>query len=60
MPDPITSLSAAISILKKLKQIGDRIKDTELKSLLADLTLELAEMKTRLAKVLEENVALKA
>jgi len=58
MPDPLT-FSTAISILKKLKEIGDRIKDAELKSVIADLTLELAEVKTRLAGVLEENIALK-
>jgi len=59
MADLIATITTAISIAKKLKDISDRIKDVELKGTIADLSLELAELKTRLADVITENVALR-
>lgn len=59
MPEIIASISAAISTAKKLKEISDKIKDAELRNLLADLSLELAEIKTQLADMMDENRQLK-
>ena len=56
----ITSVSTAIAIAKRLKEISENIKDAEFKNLLADLSLELADMKLRLAGVVEENVKLRS
>ena len=60
MGDLITSVSTAIAIAKRLKEISENIKDAEFKNLLADLSLELADMKLRLAGVVEENVKLRS
>jgi hypothetical protein len=57
--DLITSISTAITLAKRLKAISENIKDAEFKNLLADLSLELADMKLRLAAVVEENIKLK-
>jgi hypothetical protein len=61
MPEIISSISSAIAIAKKLKDVSDKIKDADFKTLLvADLNLELAEIKMQLAGVLEENTRLKS
>ena len=60
MSDLIASVSAAIDIAKRLRQVGENIRDAEIQNLVADLSLELAEAKMKLSAVLEENVALKA
>jgi hypothetical protein len=57
--DIISTISSAISLTRRLKTISDNIKDAEFKNLLADLTLQLADVKLKLASILEENVALK-
>jgi hypothetical protein len=59
MPDLISSVTAAIATVKKLKEVGDKIRDADLKNLLADLSLELAEIKTQLADLTDENRQLK-
>jgi len=59
VPDLVSSLSTAISIASRLKKISENIKDAEFKNLLADLSLELADLKMKLAGVLEDNVRLK-
>jgi DNA repair exonuclease SbcCD ATPase subunit len=56
----LSSISRAITTAKKLREISDKIKNADLRNLVADLTLELAEMKTQLADVTEENRKLKA
>ena len=56
----IISVSSAIAIVKKLKQISDKIKDADFKNLLADLNLRLAEIKTQQAECMEEKGRLKA
>ena len=59
MGDLISSVSTAITIAKRLKEINDHIKDAEFKNLLADLSVELADVKLKLAEVIEENLTLK-
>src|SRR5262245_8970591 len=59
MTDLATSLSTAFGILKRLKDINENIKNSEFSNLIADLSMELAEVKMRLAGVIEENVKLK-
>lgn len=56
--DVVASISTAISIASRLKKISENIKDAEFKNLLADLSLELADVKMKLAGVLEENIKL--
>jgi hypothetical protein len=55
----IVSVSSAIAIVKKLKQISDKIKNADFQNLLADLNLRLAEIKTQWAECMEENGRLK-
>ena len=59
MPEIIATVSAAITTAKKLKEISDKIKDAELRNLIGDLSLELAEIKMQLADVMHENTELK-
>lgn len=59
MGDLITSVSAAITLARRLKEISDNIQEAEFKNLLADLSLELADVKLKLAEVLDENAELK-
>ena len=58
MADVVSSISTAISLLTRLKKVSENIKDAEFKNLLADLSLELAEAKMRMANLLEENANL--
>lgn len=57
--DILPSLTAAINIAKQLKEYNDKIKDAQFGNLLADLSLELAEIKSKLADVTIENSNLK-
>ncbi len=59
MTDVITSLSTAISLALRLREISKNIEDAELKNILADLSLELSETKLRLAELVAENAAMK-
>ena len=59
MVDLINSVSHAITLALRLREISENIKEAEFKSVLADLTLELADVKMKLAGVLEENASLK-
>jgi regulator of replication initiation timing len=59
MSDLTISLSTAFGILKRLKDINENIKNSEFSNLIADLSVELAEVKMKLAGVIEENVKLK-
>ena len=55
MIDDFSSVSKAIAIAKKLKEISEKIKDADLKNLIAGLHLELADTKTHLAELTNEN-----
>jgi len=60
MPEVLAVLTSAITTAKKLKEISDKIKDADLRNLIGDLTLELAEIKTQLADMISENSRLNA
>jgi hypothetical protein len=49
----------ACGILKRLRDINENIKNSEFSNLIADLHMELAEAKVKLAGVMEENIRLK-
>ncbi len=55
----MNTISTALSIASRLKEIGKNINDAEFKNLLADLSLELADAKFKIAEVVEENARLK-
>lgn len=54
----ITAIANAISLLTRLKQASENIRNAEFKSLLADLSLELAEVKMKMAGLMNENLEL--
>jgi ribosomal protein L37E len=58
MVEIISSISNAISLVSRLKKISENVRDAELKNLLADLSLELAEAKMKMASLIGENVDL--
>jgi hypothetical protein len=53
------SISRALAISKKLLDLCQNVRDKEIKRLLADLSLELAEAKIRISDLKEENSHLK-
>lgn len=57
--DIITTIGTSITLANRLREISRNIENAEFKNLLADLSLELADLKLQLAGVLEENVKLK-
>ncbi|EHH1187278.1 hypothetical protein OTE47_004254 [Vibrio vulnificus] len=59
MSDVLSSISQAIGLVKRLREVSKNIEDAEFKSLLADLNLELADTKLALAEVIEQNTKLK-
>ena len=60
MTDILKSIQAAIDLAKKIKEISEKTKDAEFKNMVADLSLELANAKQRVAQLLDENGKLKA
>lgn len=56
----ITAITNAISLLGRLKTIGANIRDAEFKNVLADLSLELAEVKMKMAGLMNENLELQS
>ncbi|MCH8493941.1 MAG: hypothetical protein LAT53_11975 [Idiomarina sp.] len=59
MADILTTVSTAISLASRLREIGKNVEDAEFKNLLADLTIELAEAKLKIADLVSDNAALK-
>jgi len=59
MNDVLSSIGHAISLAKRLREISKNIEDAEFKNLLADLNLELSDVKLALANAMEENAHLK-
>jgi hypothetical protein len=57
--DWTTSLSTAIDIVKRLRAVNENIKNAEFSNLIADLNLELADLKLKLVGVVEENIKLR-
>lgn len=56
MTDLTTSLATAFRIVKRLRDINENVKNSEFSNLIADLSMELAEVKIG---VIEENAKLK-
>jgi hypothetical protein len=59
MADLISSVSTAISLASRLREISKNIEDAEFKNIVADLSLELADAKLTIADLISENISLK-
>jgi len=59
MADIISSVSTAITLAGRLREISKNIENAEFKNLLADLSLELADAKLKMADLISENAAMK-
>jgi predicted nucleic-acid-binding Zn-ribbon protein len=59
MTDLITTVSSALSLAGRLREISKNIEDAEFKNLLADLSLELADAKLKISDLVSENAELK-
>lgn len=59
MGDLISTVSTAISLATRLREISKNIQDAEFKNLLADLSLELADAKMKIADLISENAEMK-
>lgn len=59
MIEVLPALNNALGLANKLKDIGDKIKHAELKGIIGDLKLQLAELKIGMADLIEENDKLK-
>ena len=59
MTDLVSTISIAISLASRLREISKNIESAEFKNVLADLSLELAEAKLKMADLISENASLK-
>ena len=59
MTDIISPVSSAITLVSRLREIGKNIEDAEFRNLLADLNIELADAKLKIADLISENTGLK-
>lgn len=59
MDELLTAIDTSIGIMKKLKTLNDKVKDADFRMLLADLSIELANSKSSVADLLNENRILK-
>ncbi|AEX22256.1 hypothetical protein [Vibrio sp. EJY3] len=59
MTDILSSISTALSLTSRLREISKSIEDAEFKNLLADLSLELADAKLKIADLTSENAELR-
>jgi hypothetical protein len=59
MTDLMQSFSHAVDLLKSLRAANEKVKNAEFALLIADLNLEFADVKLKLAGVIEENLKLK-
>lgn len=59
MGDLIATVSTAITLATRLREISKNVGDAEFKNLLADLSLELADAKLKIADLLNENAGLR-
>lgn len=59
MADLVSTISTAISLASRLREISKNIEGAEFKNVLADLSLELAEAKLKMADLISENASLK-
>ena len=59
MEDVLKSVTAAIGLAKQLVGLVGKTKDAEIKMVVADLSIELAQVKMQLAELMNENTTLK-
>ena len=59
MNEIISTVSSAIGLTKQLVDISEIIKNSEAKLIIADLQIQLAEVKMQLAELIDENRNLK-
>ncbi len=59
MVDVLTTVTGAIGLTKKLLELTVVAKDAKAKMIVADLQIQLAQLKTRLAELIDENTHLK-
>lgn len=59
MTDVMQSLTTVVDLLKRLPAANENIKNADFANLIADLNLEFADVKMKLAGVIEENLKLK-
>ncbi len=59
MIELLPAVNTAIELVGRLSESGNKLKHSEFMSLIADLTLELANLKIGMAAMLEENDELK-
>lgn len=59
MADIISTVSTAITLATRLREISKNLENAEFKNLLADLSLELADAKLKIADLVAENAGLK-
>jgi hypothetical protein len=59
MTDVMQSLGHAIDIVRRLREMNEKVKNSDFANLIADLNLEFADVKLKLAGVMEENLKLK-
>ena len=59
MTDVMQSLTTVVNLLKRLRAANENIKNADFANLIADLNLEFADVKMKLAGVIEENLKLK-
>ncbi len=59
MTDLISTASTAIQLVGRLREINKKIANAEFSNALADLAIELSELKIKVAGLLEENDQLK-
>jgi hypothetical protein len=59
MMDIIVGINTIIDTVKKIKEVNDKLNSAEVKMLIADLSIQLAESKIAIAELLDENSRLK-
>ncbi len=59
MTDLLSATSTAIDLVRRLRDINKNIANAEFANALADLTMELSELKLKVSALLEENDRLK-
>lgn len=59
MSDLISTASSALQLVSRLREINKNIANAEFSNALANLTVELSELKIQVADLLEENDKLK-
>lgn len=60
MNEVITTVTAAIGLTKQLVEFSSITKDAHAKLVIADLQIQLAEIKMKLAELIDENTSLRA